>query len=329
MTLTECFKAQIPNLRSELTGLKLPMDSENVEKIISSNFSILFESEGEFRQNLTQSEDYILQAALSLLHAQQEITMNLVKNTQSNQMPIVLPTPLEKEDRATSASTKIGNSSKSFKDIKVSAQNSAIGSAGGALVGNVLFGGWGAVFGAIAGTALVIYASSTKTQEDAKINSEKSNVKPTQLSSESIQNSPIDVDKFISIIGQICESVDNLIETFRAQIKRVVNKYESQEKPSIEKDFRTLLEGIQSLIGYKRGHSSEDAKYTSKLQTRIEDLAELLDNYDLETFDYTPDHSEWFDVVESPNASEIKMVTPAIIKGDALVLKGKIFIPQN
>lgn len=246
MTLTECFKAQIPNLRSELTGLKLPMDSENVEKIISSNFSILFESEGEFRQNLTQSEDYILQAALSLLHAQQEITMNLVKNTQSNQMPIVLPTPLEKEDRATSASTKIGNSSKSFKDIKVSAQNSAIGSAGGALVGNVLFGGWGAVFGAIAGTALVIYASSTKTQEDAKINSEKSNVKPTQLSSESIQNSPIDVDKFISIIGQICESVDNLIETFRAQIKRVVNKYESQEKPSIEKDFRTLLEGIQS-----------------------------------------------------------------------------------
>lgn len=327
MTLTECFKAQIPILRAELTGLKLPVDSEKVEKIISSKFSILFESEGEFRQNLTQSEDYILQAALSLLHAQQEITVNLVKENQPKQMSTALSTQLENLEDTHSTSNKMVNSSRSFKDVKVSAKNSAIGSAGGALVGNVIFGGWGAVFGAIAGTALVIYASSTKNQEEPKNINDKSNVKRTQLSVESIPNSPIDVDKFISIIGQICESVDNLIETFRAQIKRVVNKYESQEKPTIEKDFRTLLEGIQSLIGYKRGHNPEDSKYTTKLQTRIEDLAELLDNYDLETIDYSPDHLEWFEAVESPNATEIKMVTPAIIKGDVLILKGKIFIP--
>lgn len=328
MTLTECFKAQIPNLRSELAGLKLPIDSEKVEKIISSNFTILFESDGEFRQNLTQSEDYILQAALSLLHSQQEITMNLVKNNQTKPNSVGILTPLGNEGQADCDNIK-GNSSKSIKDQKVNAQNSILGSAGGALVGNVLFGGWGAVFGAIAGTALVIYVSSTKLSDETKKITESTKRKTTLSTSESNQNAPIEVDKFINIIGQICESVDNLIETFRAQIKRVVNKYESQEKPTIEKDFRTLLEGIQSLIGYKRGHNSEDVKYTSKLQTRIEDLAELLDNYDLLTIDYTPDHAEWFETVESPNTTEIKMVTPAIVKDDVLILKGKVFIPQS
>lgn len=144
-----------------------------------------------------------------------------------------------------------------------------------------------------------------------------------------IVNTPVNVNLFLSVIEHICNSLDNLIETFRAQVKRVINKYESQEKPTIEKDFRTLLEGIQTLIGYKRGHSPEEEKYLSKLQTRVEDLAELLDNYDLVAMDYTPEHTEWFEAIESNNATEIKMVTPAIIKNGTIVVKGKIFIPKK
>lgn len=326
MNLTECFKAQIPNLRSELTGLKLPVDSEKVEKIISSNFSLLFESEGEFRQNLTQSEDYILQAALSLLHAQQEITMNLVNNQPSKQF---IPTQIKSAEFTDNNRENREPNTKSIKDIKVSAQNSALGSAGGAIVGNVLFGGWGAVFGAIAGTALVIYLSSTKNSEESKNTTDKIKPKPTPLYSEKLSDSPIDVEKFIAIIGQICESVDNLIDTFRSQIKKVVTKYESLEKPTIEREYRTLLEGIQSLIGYKRGHNLNDEKYLSKLQSRVEDLAELLDNYDLEAIDYSENNSAWFDAVESEKASEIKMVYPAIVKNGQLIIKGKIFIPKQ
>lgn len=318
MTLKQIFESQTSSLRKELDGLSLPKDAGRIEKIVSTNLSDLFNDDGEYRQNLTQSEDYILQAALSLLKAQQEISISIA----DAEMPASeIPSPAsEKVENNASAKTDNANP---FAKEKVSGQNALLGSAGGALAGNLLFGGWGAVFGAIAGTALVIYVASN--QKPKMTSAPKA--KPSQSSEVNNSNCPIDVEKFITIIGGICESVDNLIETFRVQIRKVVTKYESQEKPTIERDYRVLLEGIQSLIGYKRGHSPEDEKYLPKLQTRIEDIAELLDNYDLEAVDYTPEHSEWFEAVESKNATDIKMVTPAITKNGNLVLKGKIFIP--
>ena len=72
----------------------------------------------------------------------------------------------------------------------------------------------------------------------------------------------------------MCESVDNLIDTFRAQVNRVVQKYESQEKPSLEKEYRSLLESIQSLVGYERNHDMSEEKYNKKIQERIENLSE-------------------------------------------------------
>lgn len=207
--------------------------------------------------------------------------------------------------------------------------NAFLGAGGGALVGKLILGGWGAVFGAIAGTAIALYISQrSQPIQSQPINRnllEDSVSKPKV----EIKDTPVDTPALLSVIGQICDSLDNLIATFRAQIQRVVTKYESQEKPTIERDFRTLLEGIQSLIGYKRGHSPEEEKYVAKLQTRVEDLAELLDNYDLAAVDYTPEHSDWFEAVESKNATEVKLVTPAVVKDNNVILKGKIFIPKS
>ena len=216
--------------------------------------------------------------------------------------------------------TSTGHASASGKRLTtnttVNAPNTLIGAGGGALVGKLLLGGWGAVFGAIAGTAVVLYLAQQPAQPEKA---------PTPKVV--IANTPVDTNALLSVISQICDSLDNLITTFRAQIQRVVHKYESQEKPTIEREYRVLLEGIQSLIGYKRGHSSEEEKYLTKLQTRVEDLAELLDNYSLEAVDYTPEHSDWFEAVESKNANEIRLVTPAIVKDGDLVIKGKIFTP--
>ena len=138
--------------------------------------------------------------------------------------------------------------------------------------------------------------------------------------------SELNVDAFIEIIGKICQSVDSLIETFRAQINRVVNKYENQEKATLEKDFRFLLEGIQSLVGYKRTHSEEEPKYIRKLKERIEDVGELLENYNLAIVDYTEDNEYMFEVVDG---QETRMVLPAIVKEGVVVIKGKIFKKTN
>ena len=100
------------------------------------------------------------------------------------------------------------------------------------------------------------------------------------------------------------------------------------EKPVLEKEYRFLLENIQTLVGYKRTHS-EDEKYLSKLQLRIEDLTETLENYGLSVEDYTEEHQSWFEMVESLKAQAVQMVYPAIIKNGQIVLQGKVFIPGN
>lgn len=309
ITLSSIFNAHKEELGEKLKMYSLPKDSKEVETTVTKFLERMFENDGDYRQNLTQSEDYILQAAISLLNAQRALVSAFDVapkiNIESPKTNII-----ETKERLTS--------SKSVEPTKA-----FIGAGGGALIGNVILGGWGAVFGSIAGTAIALYLSQQSHSNQT------TEYQIPEIPKVNITNTPVNVNLFLSVIEHICNSLDNLIETFRAQVKRVVNKYESQEKPTIEKDFRTLLEGIQTLIGYKRGHSPEEEKYLSKLQTRVEDLAELLDNYDLEAVDYTPEHTEWFEAIESNNANEIKMVTPAIIKNGTIVVKGKIFIPKH
>lgn len=318
-SLSSIFNETKDELASSLTGLALPKDAQEVQIRITTYLNKVCDEDNEFRQNLTQSEDYILQAALSMLNAQRDMVTAL---TPSPKIETSVRTN-ESSITATSESTR-----KPFVSTPVPTANALLGGGGGALIGKLVLGGWGAVFGAIAGTALVLYLAQQKQSESASLIRQLK--KPTLPTVEAkVVETPVNPEVLINVVAQLCESLDNLIETFRAQIKRVINKYESQEKPSIERDYRTLIEGIQSLLGYKRGHNVNEEKYVSKLQERIEDLAELLDNYNLEAVDYTEDTSSWFDSVESDKATEIKLVAPAIVKDGVLVIKGKVFIPKN
>ena len=71
MTLKELFESRKEELTQKLMDLSLPQDATKVQTIVANYLNQLFDSNGDFRQNLTQSEDYILQAAMSLLNAQQ------------------------------------------------------------------------------------------------------------------------------------------------------------------------------------------------------------------------------------------------------------------
>ncbi|MDE6336189.1 MAG: hypothetical protein K2L34_06430 [Muribaculaceae bacterium] len=312
ISLSSIFNETKDELASSLSGLMLPKDSKEIQVRITQYLNNVCDEENEYRQNLTQSEDYILQSALSMLNAQCEMVSTL------SHTPKVEVIDSSESIRPSDSSTR------TLSTISLSTTNALLGSGGGALIGKLVFGGWGAVFGAIAGSAIILYLS----QQNTKTNLRQLSGKPQSKAKVKIIDVPLNVTSLLNVIGQVCESLDNLIATFRAQIQRVINKYESQEKPTIERDYRVLLEGIQSLLGYKRGHSETDEKYLSKLQNRIEDLADLLDNYDLEAVDYTSDKAHWFDAIESEKASEIKLVTPAIVKEGNLIIKGKIFIPK-
>lgn len=319
ISLSSIFAATKDDLAASLFGLVLPKDVQSVQEKIASYLNEVCSEDNEFRQNLTQSEDYILQAALSMLNAQRNMVYVL-----SQAPKIETTTSLPGSSQTSKAFAQSKTTS-----ISASAPNALLGSGGGALIGKLVLGGWGAVFGAIAGTALVLYMAQQKSEKSTTQTSHPAKQIVAETITSKIIDVPVDEDALLSVIEQLCDSLDNLINTFRAQVRRVVNKYESIEKPTIEREYRVLLEGIQSLLGYKRGHSATEDKYVGKLQERIEDLAELLDNYDLEAVDYAEINAQWFDAIESEKATEIKLVAPAITKKGTLVIKGKVFIPKK
>ena len=81
-------------------------------------------------------------------------------------------------------------------------------------------------------------------------------------------------------------------------------------------------------MGYKRAHN-KDEKFVRKIQERIEDMAESLDNYNLVVEDYTDEHGNWFDKIENSNVQATTQVLPAIVKNGNVVLKGRVFIPTT
>ena len=201
------------------------------------------------------------------------------------------------------------------------------GSAIGGIGGGLVFSTWGAVFGAIAGTALVLYYV-TNTKEASKPSpTTKKNVLATPKTQTVVVEKAINVDSYLNIVKEVCASIDALIDTYRAQIKRVVNKYESQDKPVLEREYKILLEGIQSMVGFERTHEMNE-KGISKLKERIEDVAESLENYNLEVVNYDGSNEHLFDAVSNPNITETKMVYPAIVKEGRVVLNGKIFVKE-
>lgn len=310
-TLVSLFNKEKEILEKQLTGLLLPKDAERIQKVIAEYFNTLLESNSDYRQSLTKSEDYVLQAALSLLGAQQEIAKAVVTENVM-QKSVVL-------EKATFKKTT-AHPLMEFANVNIKAENALVASAGGSLLGGAILGGWGAVIGSIAGTALTIYLTQVEKQKKEKLQ---------EMGNKSMElGTPVDIQQLTTIVARICESVDSLVETFRAQINRVVEKYEGQEKPTFEKEHRSLLEELQSLIGYERTHEYNDEKSMRKLKERIEDIVETLENYNLTIVDYSDDASCFFEKISSPNTNELKMVYPAVVKDGNVVLLGKVFIPE-
>ena len=304
--LKELFESRKNELALQLEGLSLPKDSKKIQSVVSSYLNTLFDSNGEFRQSLTLSEDYILQAAMSLLNAQQSIVREIADCSEK----------VESQKESVKIKTKdVYNSNIAIKkeQLPFVIGGTAVGGTAGAL----LLGSWGAVFGAIAGTALVLYYSTIQQQS----------TKSTPIQKAKRENVPqkINVESFLNIVGSICDSIDSLILTFSSQIDRVVLKYENQEKPVLEKEYGALLDSVQSLLGVFLS-KSEPEKKQKKIDSRIEQLGESLENYGLEVVSFSEETKSYFDEQISEKVLVPTMVLPAIVKNGVVVRKGKVFV---
>ena len=251
ITLKSLFELQRNQLAGQLAQLKLPEDSQKVQLIVSNSLNSMLENDGEYRQHLTQTEDYILQAALGLLNAQQAISCEI---SNSNYVDV--------------STQQTDSNNFTQKQYPYALAGTAVGGALGSMLGT-----WGAVFGAIASTAIILYCGTSSTS------------KSKQLVEKQIINHSISVENFLDILNNLCESIDNLIETFRVQLKRVENVYEQKEKPSLQKDYVLLLQSIQELVATANIKDDDQNKKLKKIEKKINDLSESLENYGIKIID--------------------------------------------
>ncbi len=312
VTLKSIFESNKEELATKLAKLSLPKDSELIQQTVTDFLGNLFENEGTYRQNLTQSEDYILQAAMSFLNAQQAMVSEFA-SINKNSVEKDKPKQIHVNETPPSNSLK--------KEAPLIIGGTSVGGVAGAL----WLGSWGAVFGAIAGTALALYYYTSTPKPTKKATSQSPRTDVSIKKEE--KDGKIDIEKFLGLLGSICDSVDSLVLTFRAQINRVVEKYENQEKPIFEKEYGVLLDSIQSLLGVC--YQPMDEKWQKKVKSRIEELAESLENYNLEVVMYDESNSQYFEVIETENATSPSVSLPAIIKNGAVIRKGKVFVKKS
>lgn len=248
-TLKSMFTTSKQELLDNLKGLSLPKDSSKVEKIVTDYLRSLFENEGVFRQSLTETEDYVLQSVLRLLQSQQDIAKEIAKSIKEKES--------NRQEFKTAGVKEDPNSLKPY---------AAVAGAGVGAVAGGLISTWAAVAGAVAGTAIVVYIAS-RSSSNKMLNK---NV-PSQIAS-----TTFDANVFLSIVEKICDNIDNVIETYRVQIKRVENIYEQRQAPTLTNNYAVLLEQIENVYKY-----SSIEGVPAKLKNAIDMLVESLENYNL------------------------------------------------
>ena len=303
ISLVELFEANEQKLKEGLAGLCLPQDAKKIQDVVDAYFEEVLDRENPFKQHLTQSEEYILDAAMTLLDSQQLMYGNITN------FEVVNPnSQLQQESGITEE--------ESNKVIKKGMLLGAAAGIGGAVLGA---GSWGTLFITIAAASITFYIATKKLKKNEDF--VQDNALPEFVGTE------INVDEFVSIIRNVCEKIDNLINTFRAQIKQVENYYENQEKISLEKDYKLLLGSIQSMLGMCYSDESNE-KYWSKLKERVEDVGEILENYGIKVVMYSSEVKGFFDVVYRENIDNPNMLYPAFVKDGIAVMKGKVVMSK-
>jgi len=307
ISLVELFEANVQELREELIDVSLPRDQKKVQEVVNRYFEGILGRENLFRQHLTQSEEYILNAAMSLLNAQQlmygDIILQGIKSEEAiehhsgNDDSI----SIEEGRKKTIIGTGIGLGS------------SALGVGSYALGASV----YGGLFVTIAAAAMGLYIVS-KIKDKQKHQAQKEELVPESFS----LNQKLDVEKFVSIICNICKQIDDLMNTYRAQIAQVRNSYESREEITLEKDFKLLLNSIQMMLGISYEEDVSE-KYLKKLKERVEEVGESLENYGIKVIKYSDEVKAGFEIVSRENIENPITLVPALEKDGIIVMKGK------
>ena len=189
------------------------------------------------------------------------------------------------------------------------------GALGGAAIGSVLGGFLGTLLGTAFGLFVAAGVSSMKPRRAGGATASRTKVVQPQLK--------VDAVGLLDYLAQALETIDRAVLEFG-----LVSK---PPEPTLENHPRTL-ELLQNLLGESQDYT---AQLPSIIATRIEEIPGVLRQEGMQAVFYRPEMGTsdaaraWFEFEPSldPQRMEYATLVPAILKGDRLVVIGRVIEP--
>lgn len=184
----------------------------------------------------------------------------------------------------------------------------------GGIIGGVLFFHWlFSVFGAIIISIFVLFTYDCNQKKTEKGFTPQAGIK---------------CDKVKLQLIDICKNIDLIVDTYQRRIDENSSRNSQEKIIPFERKYEWLLSQIQAIIGYER-YNEDEPDFKNELKERCEDLALMMTNIQISFEDYNGDNDGLFEIVEYSDISCPKRVLPSVLSKDELIIKGKVFVPEN
>lgn len=290
--VVELFEKNKSSLLEELNKLSRPLD-ENVS-IIVGDFLRKLISDNRERINLSTGEQKLFEHLPAIISCYTQCYLS--KNQE-------LRKPLHTVDNSMSRLT----TGKMFFLIASTFV--------GGLLGGLAFDSW---IGSLAISTLFLGVSLFVIGRNSEHNE----------TDETVEENMPDFDNVMVRTQALCKIIDDIVTGYRLQIKKSVDEYQKNQAKPFEEEYLSLLEHIQSLIGYER-YKRDDPDYTEELQERCEEIIDILSNEGLSFVDYTEGDASKFELIEIDTITTTVKVYPAIVKDGWIVMNGRVFVPKK
>lgn len=292
-TLVALYQERKNNLKTQLENAKT---TKQVVEILKDEITWLRDMEGEYIRELTPSQARLASERLEEL----SLSLNMLTAVKVLESPASKPNPSESKSK------------NSPNIIQGSLIGSAVGVFTGGALGFLIGGGIGAVTSIVA--AELISEEHNKDEVVTSVASEGNKLE-------------VDVDVFLSYFIQVFESIDDAVVADCNEQKKLTPKNTLEEHSDV-------LNFFQDLIGETL---DEQAEISPLMRSQIERISTILKLCDIEVRVYQPNTEQsrnafpFFEFEPSldPNLQEYVTLKPAFVKGDRVLLPGRVIEPVS
>ncbi|HPS91116.1 MAG TPA: hypothetical protein PKV33_03075 [Methanothrix sp.] len=279
----------------------------NISKIVQDELKRLSDAKGEYISNLTPPQARV---ALSMLEAFR-LSFSMLATVQ-----IQTPESVPHETDTT----------RSVEDSPIPTIDGTLGGLAGGAVGGAISGGMtGGAVGAALGAVVAIMVrkiASTSAKSSRENGDDRYPPSPQEKNTASMS---MDTKELLDYLERTLNVIDSTVAEYSHLTEPV------KTKPKLE-DHPEVLEFMQNLMGEAL---TLETPLPAIIQSRIKEVPSILRKYGIRAQGYQNKASDTarglfeFEPSIDPNLQNSVMVKPALIKGDEILLRGRVIEPST